>query len=886
MTEIRPKFEKTRFGLGFKIKAVIAFLVLLLVAVSGLSYLTLQRFNEQVNQYSSQTLPALAASIDLNSSLERVVQNAEQLVSSNVQAQRRISFTATQDALARIDNLLASREILVDVGEIKTVLEILGETTSSLNTLIENKIDVAKQLQGLRMELGQWVVSDLIGEKSNSQVSTNPVYMAWLDREHKLVEQVTDLATNDDFRLQQRHLPTILRSLKSLSRDIETLPPNAQPVARGRLAALEQRLNDETGLVTTLRELARVDVRARALERQMRVLVSELLRKIDSLAAQKSSEAQSNAKNLARQSGQQLAILLTSVFAAFTIAVFSFMYVERRVLNRLITLRDAVIGRASGGRDQVPVAGKDEVSDIGLAVHYFVDEIDARQAELAENAEQTNAIIRLSPQAMCIAADSEILYHNEAFSALWTETEESDLENPNRLLDLFPNWLLSNAGNQGIRSVTRHPVPGKDGAVRWFNMTSNDVEWHGRKARQLIIVDASKQVQVEHTLEEARRRAEVAAQAKSNFLAMMSHEIRSPMNGIISVGEMLAKSDLDPEQNQLVTVINQSAETLLTILDDVLDLSKIEAGKLEINLHTFNLREVLTGVGNLLQQSFQQKKVAFKLELDEQLPGLVRGDSNRIRQIMYNLLSNALKFTETGSVTLRACKESDENTGTMVRISVQDTGIGINPTIMNRLFQPFEQADSSVARQYGGTGLGLTICRRLATLLGGEITVSSSEGTGSTFSLIVPLPMVEEPVETAVEEPANPNFKNTDPDTCKSRILVVEDNKINQLVIGKILKSLNYTWDTADDGQSALDLYDPARHAVILTDLRMPRMDGFALAKAIRSGESDGQRVPIIAISADAMEETKDLSVQSGIDHFLTKPVKVDAVRQCLETYI
>lgn len=875
---------KARFGLGFKIKAVVAALVALMLTVAGVSFYTLQRFSVEVIDYSDQMLPALAASIDLNSSLEKIVQNTEQLVNSDLQAKRRIAHSATRDSLNGINNLLASRETLLDVEEIRTVLGILSVTTNDLNRLIENKINFSDRLDALHTDLGDWVVAELTRDQKNSLLGQSASFNSWVVMERRLILQVTSLSTSSDIRRQQRQIPTILRILTELGDAASKLPTTEQTVAMERLETLQTKLNGAAGVVATLRDLTRADARTRALERQMRVLVSELLRKTDSLATQKSNQAQATVQNLARQSQQQLFALVISVVIALAIAAAGFFFIERRVLARLVYLRDAVIGRAAGGTHSVPVDGSDEVTEIGNAVQSFVNEIDARQQQIIQNVEQTNAIIRLSPQAMCIATGSEILYHNDAFENIWPESASS--EEHASILDVFPPILINDEGPAGIRSVARHAVTDTDDTVRWFTMTSNSVEWHGKKARQVIVVDTTKQVQVEHTLEEARRRAEAAAQTKSNFLAMMSHEIRSPMNGIISVGEMLGKSKLDAEQNQLVTIINQSAGTLLTILDDVLDLSKMEAGKLQINKHKFDLQSVVNGVANLLTQGFQQKNVSFSVELSDDLPQFVIGDSNRIRQIMYNLLSNALKFTENGSVKLVASLEKKIKDGNCtVRFAVSDTGIGINPTIMNRLFQPFEQADSSVARQYGGTGLGLTICRRLADLMGGEITVDSTEGKGSTFSLMVPLVIASDatnkPEKKPVRPPINTNAKS-------GRILVVEDNKVNQLVIGKILKLLGYKWDVADDGVNALEIYDPDRHRIIITDLRMPRMDGFALAAKIREREMEngGTAVPIVALSADALEEAREKSEQSGINMFLTKPVKVNEVRECLHTFL
>lgn len=867
------------FGLGAKIKAVVAIFTLLLGAVTILSFFTLQRFNAQLTEYSDQTLPELASSIELNSSLERVVQNAEQLVSSRVQAQRRIAYTSTQNALSTIETLLESKEVLGNYEEIQTVLTILADITAELNRLIENRIDLAAQLEAQRAELGRWVVSDLIGEASESGTSDDPAYATWLEREHALVERVVTLATSNDFSVQQRQVLSIQRALRALFAATEQLPVQYRQVATDRLEGLQAQLSSESGLSTKFREWSQVNVRAYSLERQMRVNVAELLRNTDQLASERSTQAQATAGAMARQSEQQLAILAASVVFAIAIAVFSFFYIERRMLTRFAALRHAVISRASGGSEALPELGDDEIGEISAAVQHFIDEIDRRQAQVIESAEQMNAIVRLSPQAMCIADGDTILYHNEAFADLWLDPDDGVQANEHTILSLFPKKLTSKDGTSGIRHVARHAIQGRSGNTRWFSMASSPVEWHGQNARQIIAVDTTKQVQVEHTLEDARRRAEAAAQAKTNFLAMMSHEIRSPMNGIISVGEMLGDSKLNKEQGQLVKVINQSAETLLTILDDVLDLSKIEAGKLEINTHRFDLHATLNGVADLLRQSAQQKHLSLDLELDGSLPQHVIGDSNRIRQIMYNLLSNALKFTENGGVTISAKAEERGQGHYFVRMSVTDTGIGINPETLGRLFQPFEQADSSVARQYGGTGLGLSICRRLAHLMDGEITVVSKEEAGSTFSLELTLVEAPEVVGTEGASPAAASKADGE----KARILVVEDNKVNQLVIGKILQSLGYEWDTADDGRNALSLYDPAKHGIVLTDLRMPNMDGFALASAIRKNEKGGARVPIIAISADAMEEAKERSVESGIDHFLTKPVRVEDVRSCLD---
>jgi signal transduction histidine kinase/HAMP domain-containing protein len=882
-----PVDQKTRhyFGIGFRIKAVISILFVLLMMVAALSYRSLNQFGLQLDTYSGQTLPALAETIELTGLLKELVQQTESLMNSDIQANRRIAFKAVQESLTAVQPLLLNSKDHGEAENIAAILAILEETSTDLNSLIENRINTSAKLKAQISSLNEWATFALATSNTPQTVITSQEYTQWLDTLRGVIFKISLLPSDNTPRAQRQTMNQVSKQLRQSRYLLNTLPQAAQNIAKDQLNDVAKNFQGDQAILVTLQEFSSFDIRSKAIARQLRVLVDEILRNADKLASNKNLEAQNTAEQLVAKTKQQLSLMVMSVISAALIAFISFIFIERQVLSRLLTLRDAVQKRAAGGTDIIPIHGSDEVTEIGQAFQYFINEIDGRQARLVESENQLRSVIRHSPQAMCILTDQRILYQNDAFEALLPSLDIKSEHGKQIFFSHLPQNLISQDGPKGVRTATRHAIQIQDAAPHWYDMITNEVEWFGEQARQLIIADNTKQVQVEQTLENARRKAEAAAQAKTNFLAMMSHEIRSPMNGIISVGEILEGGSLNPEQQELVRVINQSAETLLTILNDILDLSKIEAGKMEIAKIDFDLHDLVNDIASLLRSGFQQKNVKLDVTIDPDVPRWMFSDANRIRQILFNLLGNALKFTEVGTVNITAnVVESKQSETPLLLIKVQDTGIGIEPNVVSRLFQPFEQADSSIARKYGGTGLGLSICRRLTELLNGSIEVDSKLGKGSTFIVTLPLIITAPDKVMSFQQKRQGNTSRTD-DKIKPFILVVEDNKINQLVIGKILKTLGYEWDTANDGIEAIEVFDPKKHGIIITDLRMPRMDGFTLAKTIRSREISEHSTPIIALSADAMEEVKKQSENSGFNAFLTKPVKVDDVRKCLSLF-
>ncbi len=385
------------------------------------------------------------------------------------------------------------------------------------------------------------------------------------------------------------------------------------------------------------------------------------------------------------------------------------------------------------------------------------------------------------------------------------------------------------------------------------------------------------------TAEQSRADAEAANQAKSTFLATMSHEIRTPMNGVLGMMDVLEHQDMSQEQQNTISVMRESAVSLLRIIDDVLDFSKIEAGRMELEEAAFSLTEIVTGAVRALRAPAAGKGIRLVSAIDPGSADILIGDPTRVRQILFNLLGNAVKFTEHGSIHIRAGTDPLGDGRQCVTLTVADTGIGMDAEQQARLFQPFAQADSSTTRRFGGTGLGLSIVRRLAQLMGGDVAVESEAQAGSVFTVTL---LLRAAPQTVPEASASRVFERLS--SIGGKLLVVDDHPVNREVLVRQLGLLGLEADTAEDGLDALGFWQPGRYAAVLADMHMPRMDGYGLANEIRRREraAGAPRTPIVAVTANAMRGEEERCLAAGMDAYIPKPVSLKRLRETLLRWV
>jgi CheY-like chemotaxis protein/nitrogen-specific signal transduction histidine kinase len=401
----------------------------------------------------------------------------------------------------------------------------------------------------------------------------------------------------------------------------------------------------------------------------------------------------------------------------------------------------------------------------------------------------------------------------------------------------------------------------------------------------VVIRDVTARRDAEHGWQRARDAALTRSRLKSQFVATMSHEIRTPITGVIGLTDLLLTTELDEVQRRYVDGVRVSGEALMAVINDVLDFSKIEEGKFRLDEVDFDLGMLLDEVVTITAHSAASKGLHVQVDRDPDLPLGLRGDPGRIRQILLNLVNNAVKFTDEGGVAIRArpCGASGVGDRVLVQLEVADTGVGIDPDKLQELFEPFVQADASTTRTRGGTGLGLTICRQLAEAMGGGVEADSRLGEGTTLRVVLPLRRALADLSAGrasrASVAARPRRRGTS--DRPGRILVVEDNEISQAVVVGALSAAGYAVDVAADGVEALQWADAGEYQAILMDCHMPRMDGFTAAEELRRRPATAQ-TPILAMTADVLKEQRDRCLASGMDDFIPKPIRPHELRAAL----
>jgi PAS domain S-box-containing protein len=514
-------------------------------------------------------------------------------------------------------------------------------------------------------------------------------------------------------------------------------------------------------------------------------------------------------------------------------------------------------------------------------LHALVKEraLERQYRDLVDNAH--DAIFSFSPGGNIVSA-------NPATQKLFGLSEAEMVGRP------LSDWLSPQEANLLQDLEQRLAVADHDVAEFTIHTKAGEqrpVEVSARQCRmgQLLVVeciarDIAERRQAEHALQEAKLAAEAASEAKTRFLANISHEIRTPLNGVIGMTSLLKSGKLPEDEREWAELAHSSGETLRVLINDLLDLSKIEAGKMSIERIPFDCRQELAASVELLRPTALEKGLALTLDVDARMPQRLTGDPVRLRQIIFNLVGNALKFTAKGTVSVRARLVSSELPRLICEFSVTDTGIGIPPDRLGWIFQRFRQADESTTREYGGTGLGLAISKQLVDLMGGQIGVESEPGHGSSFWFRLPFAAAQAEPQTpaAAQGSGSPQAL-----AWSARLLVAEDNAVNRRLIAAFLEKLHFAFDLANDGEDAWRMFRDGNYDLVLTDIQMPSCDGLELARRIRHQAPSGLRqVPILAVTAYAMEEERELCLAAGMNDTIAKPIALQDLSAKLQYWV
>ena len=578
---------------------------------------------------------------------------------------------------------------------------------------------------------------------------------------------------------------------------------------------------------------------------------------------------------------------------------------------RVEALLDAAIAEQRGFEWQARIVGADgilrhtvsqgqvEVDEAGKMVGMFGVFQDVTERVVAEDTRRASeAHFRLiTEQASDIIAliglDGTCLFMSPASATIlgrspneMVGTRPSDLmhEDDRAAIDAYRVRLHTSDGSAA--TSVRFRMCRADGAYVWLEASSRLTDVDGERCVVTVWRDVSSQVAIEAELKAAKADAEAATVAKAGFLANMSHEIRTPMNGVIGFAELLLASDLSPGQHRDVRLIADSGKAMMKLLNDILDLSKIEAGQLDVVAEPFDLPHAVRACGKLLGPSAAQKHLDFAVSVADEVPRYLLGDGLRVRQVVLNLLGNAIKFTERGSVSVDVRLIEDQGEPSLA-ITVRDTGIGIAPDRQTSIFEEFVQADHSITRRYGGTGLGLAISNRLATLMGGRIAVESVVGQGTAVTFVLPATIASAPATSPTHPAALPAPRNGRP----SRILLAEDHEVNQLLVRAMLAHGGHEVVLVVNGQEALDAVRVSVAAdtpfdLVFMDMQMPVMDGLAATRAIRALASPGAgSLPIVALTANAFASDLESCRAAGMDDHVAKPVSMEALLAAVDRW-
>jgi signal transduction histidine kinase/FixJ family two-component response regulator/HPt (histidine-containing phosphotransfer) domain-containing protein len=724
-----------------------------------------------------------------------------------------------------------------------------------------------------------------------------------------LVATAPEIALADTQIRRQTVADQLNERIAALARTVERLDPAA--VDREQVSYMQRQLNTLVINLRGLDELVRERIDAdNALEAAMARLPS-LAARVRNVAREsmigEQDRERSSTSTMFKQYGAHMVEWSAMGLECITLTLATSAVPNTSRLERVKSQLKALIDGMERIRVQLPQSlqsniesTQSDIAQFGIGVASLPD---ARRVQIENEAairtalrliKQTSGAFVAAVSAISSATQRDISrrskYFNEMvayFTLLSTVTSLLCLAAGIAIFVYLRRAVITRL--KVLQQYMRAQVEGRPAAISTAGV---DEITEMAKATQFFVTRTAAAKKIADTAREAAERArteaEAANNAKSTFLATMSHEIRTPMNGVLGMIDVLERQGLNQAQLRTVSTIRHSGETLLRIIDDILDFSKIEAGRLELESTAFSLSGLVLGALDTFRPQAAAKGLTLKAEIDTGSDEALIGDPTRVRQILFNLLSNALKFTDRGGVRVRAGTTPLSDGRTRISLAVSDTGMGLGAEECARLFKPFAQADSSITRRFGGTGLGLSIVRRLAELMEGNVAVESTAGVGSTFTVALTLHAApaESPVKTLPQSTNRP--ASFAPRAGNPRVLVVDDHPVNLEVLALQLKLLGIEAETVSSSVDAMAAWAPGRYTAVLADIHMPHADGYELARQLRAAEAEHgtTQTPIIAVTANAMKGEEERCLAAGMDAYLVKPVSIERLRATLERWL
>lgn len=860
-----------------------------LIAVSGLALYDLGRFHRELTSLAHSALPQMTIASELSSQLQLLVNQVERLSSADTHPARRIAREDIDLKFHRIKEYVTQVETVEGAQTLANLLASLEQTVADLDAQVARRIDVAAGVDRAQTTVSG--LSDSLKGLTEDTLSFPPaggpapgpeslrslvIWISTLDGVSGQAVRASRMQRLVDIRQSEQQVRQTLNGLDRYHRQVP-------PAIAARLGGIEEQMEDalfaDGGLYPALVERVRVSSRAAGLGSQTRLLVEEVSKLSRDMFATITARASANATSLWNEVERQAVILTILAIVAVGAAVGVYFYFRHFLTNRLSALNDGVLGRIAGRTTRIDDGGQDEISAIARSITYFLSEISRRQEDVETRERQFRSMVQGSVQAVLVLSADRVLFANPAFSQMFALPDPAEAV-PVR--DLLPDavWPLVNAPAdafaQGAQILDRLPARRDDGSSLWVTIAVSPIHWQGQEVRQITVLDVTQPVLAEATLKEARDRAEEAARVKSRFMATMSHEIRTPMNAILGLSHLTLKTSLTAQQRNYLNKLHSSAGVLLAILNDILDFSKIEAGKMELENKPFDLSRVLDTVSTIVALHAADKSLEFLYDIPADVPYHLRGDALRLEQILLNLTNNAVKFTDQGEVVLAIRVIHRSENRVELSFAVRDTGIGIHDSQRDRLFAAFAQADSSATRRFGGTGLGLAISRQLAEIMGGNITVTSTYGAGSVFTLTLPLELAAPPVSEEAA-PLPPDLP----------VLVAEDNPTACALLVSLLTDLGVRALPAGSPAEALQQLPAAAGGIILVDKGMTDPSGTQpLSRTLQQHcQSMTSPPPLILLGYhghDADEEQPETLARAGIHMVLHKPLDRTTLRLTL----